>query len=318
MVEEILRQMEMILDEEQLIKLKDVIESVISDCETKAHRGNAQLIQDFVKSKEYENCSKGTIKAYVWAINKLDRYSAKPFTELNKKDIERFLADYKNGSQSKSVSINNIRRNISSFFNFLECEELIQSNPVKKIHPVKVEKELKCPFTEIEIDKIRSAPKSLCDKAIVNTLLCTGVRVSELVSLNISDIQNKEAIVRGKGNKERRVYFSDVAFESLMEYLESRNDDNPALFVTDRLINGKHNRLGKDSVERRIKKLGDELGIVMHPHKFRRTVATKCLNMGMPIQEVQTLLGHTKIETTMIYCSVSDMNIKYNHHKYIA
>ena len=318
MIEEVIKKLEGMFTEEQLETIRETMELVVADCKTKANHTNVQLIDDFVKNKNFENCSANTIKLYVWSVKKLNSYIQKPFTEVTKKDIENFLIDYKNSGNVSSTSLNNMRRNISSFFNYLECEEIIMSNPVKKIRPIKTEKEIKVPYTEVEIDRIRHTDMSLCDKAIIDTLLSTGVRVSELVGMDIADIRDKEIIVRGKGNKERKVYFSDVAYSSVMAYLRTRTDNNKALFVTTKVYDGEPRRLCKDTVEKRLREMGDKLGIVMHPHKFRRTVATKCINKGMPIQEVKTLLGHNSIETTMIYCSVGEMNVKYDHHKYIA
>lgn len=276
------------------------------------------MLNDFILSKTYENCSQQTIEQYRRENTKFLNSIRKKVENITKKDIEKYLSGYRNSHNVSDVTLNNMRRFISAFFNYLEFEDIIKCNPVRKTKPVREVKIIRPSFTDLEVEEMRESITTLRDKAIIETLNTTGVRVSELCNMNINDIQNGTSIIRGKGNKDRTVYFSDKALYYLHKYLESRTDTNNALFINLKRTNGKYGRITKGSVEKMIRDVGKKINIKAYPHKFRRTVATRGINKGMPIQEVRVLLGHSKIDTTLIYCNVAESNIQMSHKKYIA
>lgn len=216
------------------------------------------------------------------------------------------------------MSIDNIRRNLSSFFSWLEEENYILKSPMKRIHKIKTDKVIKETLSDESLECLRDSCDNLRDLAIIDLLASTGMRVGELVNINIEDIdfENRECVVFGKGNKERPVYFDARTKIHLKNYLKSRTDDNPALFVS---LDKPFNRLQISGVEIRLRNLGRRLGIHrVHPHKFRRTVATRAIDKGMPIEQVQSLLGHSQIDTTMHYAMVNQNNVKESHRKFVA
>lgn len=307
-----------VLNESQLDLLKQTLEYELLAKEKKDKLSNERLLDDFISSKSYENCSQQTIEQYRRENAKFLKSIRKKVENVNKKDIEKYLSDYRQIHKVSDVTLNNMRRFISAFFNYLEFEDIIKCNPVRKTKPVREVKLIKPSFTDLEVEEMRENVNTLRDKAIIETLNTTGVRVSELCNMNIDDIQNGSAIIRGKGNKERTVYFSDKALYYLNKYLDTRKDTNTALFINLKKTKGKYERVSKGSIEKMIRDIGNESGIKAHPHKFRRTVATRGINKGMPIQEVRVLLGHSKIDTTLIYCNVAESNIQMSHKKYIS
>ena len=233
-------------------------------------------------------------------------------------DLREYLANYQQINDCSKANIDNIRRILSSFFAWLEDENYILKSPVRRIHKIRTTKTVKETYTDEALEQMRDACNNLRDLAMIDLLASTGMRVGELVKLNISDIDfdNRECIVFGKGSKERPVYFDARTKIHLRNYVQSRIDDNPALFVS---LLKPHNRLEISGVEIRMRQLGKTLGIdKVHPHKFRRTLATKAIDKGMPIEQVQQLLGHAKIDTTMQYAMVSQNNVKLSHRKYIG
>lgn len=307
-----------VLDKSQLDLLKQTLEYELLAKEKKDKLSNERLLDDFISSKSYENCSQQTIEQYRRENAKFLKSIRKKVENVNKKDIEKYLSDYRQIHKVSDVTLNNMRRFISAFFNYLEFEDIIKCNPVRKTKPVREVKLIKPSFTDLEVEEMRENVSTLRDKAIIETLNTTGVRVSELCNMNIDDIQNGSAVIRGKGNKERTVYFSDKALYYLNKYLDTRKDTNTALFINLKKTKGKYERVSKGSIEKMIRDIGNESGIKAHPHKFRRTVATRGINKGMPIQEVRVLLGHSKIDTTLIYCNVAESNIQMSHKKYIS
>lgn len=314
----IIKDMEKSLNKEQLSLLEQTLTKELLSKQQKDKASNQQLLSDFISSKSYENCSPQTIEQYKRENMKFLNVIGKRVENINKKDIEKYLSDYRNTHNVSDVTLNNMRRFISAFFNYLEFEDIIKCNPVRKTKPVREVKLVKPSFTDLEVEEMRENVVALRDKAIIETLNTTGVRVSELCNMNIGDISNGTAIIRGKGNKERTVYFSDKALYYLNKYLDTRTDNNIALFVNLKKMNGEYIRISKSSVEKMIRDIGNKINIKAHPHKFRRTVATRGINKGMPIQEVRVLLGHSKIDTTLIYCNVAESNIQMSHKKYIA
>ena len=239
-------------------------------------------------------------------------------TYMTTDDLRTYLTDYQKMNNCSKASVDNIRRNLSSFFSWLEEENYILKSPMKRIHKIKTDKVIKETYSDETLELLRDNCTSLRDLAIIDLLSSTGMRVGELVKLNINDIdfENRECVVFGKGNKERPVYFDARTKIHLKNYLNARTDNNPALFVS---LDLPHDRLKISGVEIRLRQLGRRLGISkVHPHKFRRTVATKAIDKGMPIEQVQSLLGHSQIDTTMHYAMVNQNNVKESHRRYIS
>ena len=278
---------------------------------------NIELIDKFISAKEIEGCSKRTTKYYESTLLKMNSKLDKEITHMTTDDLRTYLTDYQKINNCSKASVDNIRRNLSSFFSWLEEENYILKSPMKRIHKIKTDKVIKETYSDETLELLRDNCNNLRDLAIIDILASTGMRVGELVKLNINDIdfENRECVVFGKGNKERPVYFDARTKIHLKNYLNSRTDGNPALFVS---LDSPYDRLKISGVEIRLRQLGRRLGIQkVHPHKFRRTVATKAIDKGMPIEQVQKLLGHIKIDTTMEYAMVNQSNVKNSHRKYI-
>lgn len=272
----------------------------------------------FICAKRVEGCSEKTLKYYKSTIENMLKKLQKPVKHITTEDLRGYLAEYHKKSNCSKVSIDNIRRILSTFFSWLEDENYVLKSPVRRIHKIRTGKIVKEIYTDENLEIMRDKCKEIRDLAIIDLLSATGMRVGELVKLNIEDIDfnERECIVQGKGDKQRRVYFDARTKIHLQNYLDSRNDDNKALFVS--LIEP-YNRLKISGVEIRMRSLGRRLNInKVHPHKFRRTLATRAIDKGMPIEQVQHLLGHQKIDTTLQYAMVSQNNVKISHRKYIG
>lgn len=279
---------------------------------------NEELIDKFISAKRIEGCSEKTIRYYKSTINKMFESITIHTTHLTTDDLRRYLMDYQQINNCSKVNIDNIRRILSSYFSWLEEEDYILKSPMKRIHRIKTDKTIKETYSDEMLEMMRDNTKNLRDLAIVDLLASTGMRVGELVKLNIEDIdfENRQCIVFGKGSKERPVYFDARTKIHLKNYINGRDDTNRSLFVS---LNKPYNRLEISGVEIRLRKLGKELGInKVHPHKFRRTLATRAIDKGMPIEQVQQLLGHSKIDTTMHYAMVDQNNVKQSHRRFIA
>lgn len=279
---------------------------------------NEELINKFISAKEIEGCSKRTTKYYESTLLKMNNKMNKGITHMTTDDLRSYLTEYQKINDCSKASVDNIRRNLSSFFSWLEEENYILKSPMKRIHKIKVDKVIKETYSDETLELLRDNCDCLRDLAIIDLLASTGMRVGELVKLNINDIdfENRECVVFGKGNKERPVYFDARTKIHLKNYLNFRKDSDPALFVS---LDAPHERLNISGVEIRLRQLGRRLGIQkVHPHKFRRTVATKAIDKGMPIEQVQSLLGHSQIDTTMHYAMVNQNNVKESHRKYVA
>ena len=279
---------------------------------------NEELIKKFISAKEIEGCSNRTTKYYESTLKKMDSKMNKGITHMTTDDLRTYLSDYQKINNCSKASVDNVRRNLSSFFSWLEEENYVLKSPMKRIHKIKTDKVIKETYSDETLELLRDNCNCLRDLAIIDILASTGMRVGELVKLNINDIdfENRECVVFGKGNKERPVYFDARTKIHLKNYLNSREDSNQALFVS---LDQPHNRLNISGVEIRLRQLGRRLGISkVHPHKFRRTVATKAIDKGMPIEQVQSLLGHSQIDTTMHYAMVNQNNVKESHRKYVA
>ena len=277
-----------------------------------------ELIKSFLDSKKIEGCSEKTLKYYGCTLHSISRSQSKSLASMDTDDLRSYLADYYENHKASKVTINNIRRILSSFYSWLEDENIIVKSPVRRIKKVKTMKIVKQIYTDEMLEELRDGCDNLRDLSMIDILSSTGMRVGELVNLNRADVDftNRECVVLGKGNKERTVYFDARTKVHLSNYLESRTDSNPALFVT---LSKPHERLQISGVEIRLKKIGESLGLNgVHPHKFRRTLATRAIDKGMPIEQVQTLLGHQKIDTTLEYAMVNQQNVKTSHCKYIC
>ena len=279
---------------------------------------NEKFINSFLSAKEIEGCSQRTISYYKENIQRLISKLEKPIKGITTEDIRNYLSNYKETNNCGSVTIDNIRRVFSSFFAWLEDEDYIIKSPVRRIHKVKTASIIKETFTDENIEKMRDECKNIRNLAIIELLISTGMRVGELVNLNIEDLnfEDRSCVVQGKGNKQREVYFDARTKIHLMQYLNIRKDDNKALFVSK---NKPHQRLSISGIELIVRRIGAKTDINrVHPHKFRRTLATMAIDKGMPIEQVQKLLGHVKIETTMHYAMVNQSNVKISHRKYIG
>lgn len=315
------------LDDNQRIKLKDILTEICLNYQieileqTQKHeiqKNNEQILTQFLSAKEIEGCSNRTLKYYKDNINKMLKDITKSVNEITTEDLRNYLSNYKDTSNISTVTIDNIRRVMSSFFTWLENEDYIVKSPVRRIHKVKVAKKVKETLTDENLEKLRDTCSNIRDLAMLELLISTGMRVGELTRLNISDLnlQDRSCIVLGKGNSEREVYFNAKSKMYIEKYLKSRKDNNEALFVS--LIKP-YNRLKISGIEIRIRQLGKEANISkVYPHKFRRTMATMAIDKGMPVEQVQKLLGHIKIDTTMHYAMVSQNNVKISHRKYIG
>ena len=315
----ILVDMDEYLTANQSQKLQRVLTSrLTSQTKSVSSVSNSNYLAMFLNAKKIEGCSERTLSYYKTTVEKLLDRITDPIRKVTTDDIREYLASYQGLNDCSKTTIDNIRRNISSFFTWLEEEGYIIKSPMRRIHKIKTTKTVKEVISDEEIEKMRDKCKNLRDLAIIDLLYSTGIRIGELVRLNIDDIdfEERECIVFGKGDKERRVYFDAKTKIHLTDYINSRFDTNPALFVT---LDAPYDRLQISGVEIRLRHLGRELGInKVHPHKFRRTMATRAIDKGMPIEQVQKLLGHSQIDTTMHYAIVNQTNVKVAHRKFIA
>lgn len=327
LITEITRQMLPYLDNYQMEQLQETLShcfwgvQVSPEEETdqiKEKETNSELLDMFISAKRVEGCSEKTLKYYQASIMRLFSTVDIPAIRMRTDDLRGYLSEYQQTSQCSKSNIDNIRRILSSFFAWLEDENYIFKSPVRRIHKIKSNQPVKETYTDESLEIMRDQCGCLRDLALIDLLSSTGMRVGELVRLNRSDIdfENRECVVFGKGSKERPVYFDARTKIHLKNYLDSRTDKNPALFVS--LIQP-FKRLEISGVEIRLRNLGRKLGITkVHPHKFRRTLATRAIDKGMPIEQVQRLLGHAKIDTTMQYAMVNQNNVKISHRKYIG
>lgn len=272
----------------------------------------------FICAKRVEGCSEKSIKYYKSTIDNMLKILEKSVKHITTEDLRNYLSEYHKKGNCSKVTIDNIRRILSTFFSWLEDENYVLKSPVRRIHKIRTGKIVKETYTDEHLEVMRDNCSEIRDLAMIDLLNSTGIRVGELVTLNISDINfnERECIVLGKGNKQRRVYFDAKTKIHLQNYLNNRVDDNEALFVS---LLKPHKRLRISGVEIRLRQLGQKLNInKVHPHKFRRTLATRAIDKGMPIEQVQQLLGHQKIDTTLEYAMVNQNNIKISHRKYIG
>lgn len=325
LIREVVRQMGRHLDYRQQAILRETMNAALngydiveSPAETNCDKGNKALLDAFISAKSIEGCSEKTLRYYRATIEHLLSEAAKPIASITTNDIRAYLANYQTKKQSSKVTIDNMRRIFSSFFSWLEDEDYITKSPVRRIHKVRTDTLIKEVLTDENLEVLRDSCTEIRDLAIIDLLSSTGMRVGELVNLNRADVnmQERQCVVFGKGNKEREVYFNARTKIHLQQYLDSRRDDNPALFVS---LKSPSTRLTISGVEVRLRHLGVQANVGrVHPHKFRRTLATMAIDKGMPIEQVQKLLGHVKIDTTLHYAMVNQTNVKMAHRRFIS
>lgn len=323
LISEIQRRMLPYLNNEQLTQLSSVLENTLRGLTIMNEKlpdvtDQRNPIEAFISAKRIEGCSEKTLAYYGKTIEAMLSGIGKTAQQITTDDLRRYLTAYQTRRKSSKVTIDNIRRILSSFFSWLEDEDFIIKSPVRRIHKVKTAKMLKDTYTDEALELMRDNCSTMRDLAIIDLLASSGMRVGEMVMLNREDINfnERECVVIGKGNKERLVYFDARTKIHLQNYLESRTDANPALFVS---LKAPHDRLMIGGVETMLRGLGKRLNLTkVHPHKFRRTLATSAIDKGMPIEQVQQLLGHQKIDTTMHYAMVKQQNVKLAHRKYIG
>ena len=322
-IKEIEQKMASILNNEQKEKLKEVLLYTFYNIEVTSIKD--ELVEDttdyakmFIAAKRIEGCSERTLNYYETTIKTMVEKLSKKVNSIETEDLRNYLSEYQAKNNCSKVTIDNVRRILSSFFAWLEDEDYIMKSPVRRIHKVKATQTVKETYTDEELEEIRDACVEIRDLAMVDFLASTGVRVGELVNLDRVDIdmQERSCVVLGKGGKEREVYFDARTKIHLQNYLNSRIDNNPALFVS---LLRPYDRLKISGVEIRLRELGKRINIKkIHPHKFRRTMATKAIDKGMPIEQVQVLLGHRKIDTTLQYAMVNQNNVRNSHKKFIC
>ena len=326
-VNDVLRDMLAYLDNGQAEQLRRVLKHNLSGYEIQrrtdstaedASEENARLTGAFLSAKRIEGCSEKSLSYYRKTIETMSEKIGKGITHITTNDLRSYLTDYQTERKSSKVTIDNIRRILSSFFSWLEDEDYILKSPVRRIHKVKTAVTIKETYTDEALETMRDHCGSLRDLALIDMLASTGMRVGELVLLNRDDInfEERECVVFGKGSKERMVYFDARTKIHLQNYLAQRTDSNNALFVS---LKAPYERLQIGGVESRLRDLGKRLSLPrVHPHKFRRTLATMAIDKGMPVEQLQRLLGHQRIDTTLQYAMVKQSNVKIAHRKYIG
>lgn len=326
MIKEISTAMTAVLTIEQIAMLNKTLTEVVNKYEVSAievggsdsGKDNNELLNKFIAAKRIEGRTKPTLQYYESTIRHLLNEVHGSLLNITAENVRDYLSDFQQRRQSSSVTVNNIRRIFSSFFSWLEQEDYIIKSPMRRIHKVKTGTRVKSTISDEDMEVLRDHCTNKRDLAMIDFLASTGIRVGELVRLNRNDINfsERECIVSGKGNKQRIVYFNARAKTHLLNYLGERVDENPALFVS---LHRPMVRLKISGVETRLRKLGRETGVIhVHPHKFRRTLATAAIDRGMPVEQVQRLLGHVKIDTTMQYAMVNQNNVKMSHRRYLS
>lgn len=318
-ITEIKQRMTPYLNDFQIDQLTDVLEVCLQEYLAEADPvKQPDIIQTFLAAKRVEGCSNKTLTYYDSTIRNVLKSTGKSVQDITTDDLRIYLDSYQTNNGVSKVTIDNIRRILSTFFAWLEDENFIIKSPVRRIHKVKTCKTVKETYSDEFLEIMRDNAESIRDLAMIDLLASTGIRVGELVLINRVDVDfvNRECIVLGKGNKQRKVYFDARTKIHLQRYLSERTDNNPALFVT---LNKPYSRLQIKGVEMRLQRLGRKLGLIrVHPHKFRRTLATMAIDKGMPIEQVQQLLGHESVDTTLQYAMVNQNNVKLSHHRYIG
>ena len=322
-IKDVIQSMLPYLNNAQIKELQTALQNTLCHYEIKVSKTQNEekqlnLVEMFLAAKRIEGCSEKSLKYYQATIDAMLITLNKDVKHIVTDDIRTYLTEYQERKQSSKVTIDNIRRILSSFFSWLEDEDYILKSPVRRIHKVKTATNIKETYSDEALELMRDNCTELRDLAMIDLLASTGMRVGEMVLLNREDINfnERECVVFGKGNKERMVYFDARTKIHLQNYLDSRTDDEQALFVS---FSAPHRRLQIGGIEKRLRNFGKQLGLTkVHPHKFRRTLATMAIDKGMPIEQLQQLLGHKRIDTTLQYAMVKQSNVKIAHRKYIG
>lgn len=322
-VNEVLQQMLQCMDNAQIKQLEKVLKHTlfyydVNRNDSTGKEDSVDLEVAFIAAKRIEGCSEKTLRYYKNTIDTMMGCIGKDIVHITTDDLRKYLTNYQIRNGLSKVTVDNVRRILSSFFSWLEDEDYILKSPVRRIHKIKTATNIKETYSDESLELMRDNCTEIRDLAMVDLLASTGMRVGEMVLLNRQDINftDRECIVFGKGDKERIVYFDARTKLHLEEYLRQRKDDNQALFVS---LKAPYERLKIGGVEVRLRELGKRLQIhKVHPHKFRRTLATMAIDKGMPIEQLQQLLGHRRIDTTLQYAMVKQSNVKLAHKKYIG
>ena len=320
LINDILHDMSEVLSAKELYALQIVLQKKLNTQNNQTYPyTNIEYMDMFISAKRIEGCSERTLAYYKATIEHMLSIIVTPLRQVQTDDLRAYLAEYQLRNNCSKTTVDNIRRNLSSFFSWLEAEDYIIKSPIRRIHKIRTGSKVKETLSEECIEKLRDSCLQIRDLAMIDLLYSTGIRVGELVNLNINDVnfEERECIVYGKGNKQRKVYFDAKTKVHLKRYLEQRKDYSEALFVT---LDSPFERLKISGVEIRLRKLGRlaSLDQRVHPHKFRRSMATRAIDKGMPIEQVQKLLGHQQIDTTMHYAMVNQSNVKISHRKFIG
>ena len=320
LINDILQDMSEVLSAKELYALQIVLQKKLNTQNNQTYPyTNIEYMDMFISAKRIEGCSERTLAYYKTTIEHMLSIIVTPLRQIQTDDLRAYLAEYQLRNNCSKTTVDNIRRNLSSFFSWLEAEDYIIKSPIRRIHKIRTGSKVKETLSEECIEKLRDSCLQIRDLAMIDLLYSTGIRVGELVNLNINDInfEERECIVYGKGNKQRKVYFDAKTKVHLKRYLEQRSDYSEALFVT---LDSPFERFKISGVEIRLRKLGRlaSLDQSVHPHKFRRSMATRAIDKGMPIEQVQKLLGHQQIDTTMHYAMVNQSNVKISHRKFIG
>ena len=320
LINDILHDMSEVLSAKELYALQIVLQKKLNTQNNQTYPyTNIEYMDMFISAKRIEGCSERTLSYYKTTIEHMLSIIVTPLRQIQTDDLRAYLAEYQLRNNCSKTTVDNIRRNLSSFFSWLEAEDYIIKSPIRRIHKIRTGSKVKETLSEECIEKLRDSCLQIRDLAMIDLLYSTGIRVGELVNLNINDVnfEERECIVYGKGNKQRKVYFDAKTKVHLKRYLEQRIDYSEALFVT---LDSPFERLKISGVEIRLRKLGRlaSLDQKVHPHKFRRSMATRAIDKGMPIEQVQKLLGHQQIDTTMHYAMVNQSNVKISHRKFIG
>lgn len=323
-ISEIQQRMLPYLTNEQLLYLRAALEKTFAAYQIaeEPSGGGAEdepnPVLAFIDAKRVEGCSEKTLRYYRMTLEMALSAIGKPPRRITTEDLRNYLIQYQTERKISKVTVDNIRRILSSFFAWLEDEDFIVKSPVRRIHKIRVAQTVKDVYTDETLERMRDACETARDLAMIDLLASTGMRVGELVALDRADVDfnERECVVFGKGARERTVYFDARAKLHLQRYLDARTDREAPLFVS---LRKPAARLSVGAVELRLRELGAKLRIPrVHPHKFRRTLATNAIDKGMPIEQVQRLLGHKKIDTTLHYAMVKQQNVKLAHKKFIG
>lgn len=314
----ILREMTAILDNRQMLHLNKVLEEIIASSEGEVLKPSLELLENYIATKRLEGRSEKTLALYRFNVEQLLETTEKHVCTLSTDDIRAYLSGYQEQRKVSKSTIDGIRRNLAGFFRWLEDEDYIYKNPLRRIHKLRMPMVVRETYSDEELERLRDGCKYLRNLAIIDFLNSTGIRIGELVNLDIADVNftERECIVLGKGDKERIAYFDARTKIHLQEYLSSRDDDDPALFVT---IRKPATRVKSGAIQIMLRKMGVSCNVPhCHPHRFRRTLATAAIDKGMPIEQVQVLLGHAEINTTLRYAITKQSNVKISHKKFIG